>query len=208
MTSNKEVMCFQCELDLPRTNHFAIRDNIFYENFENVTTFESASALFYFAHMTKVQRLIHQIKYHNRPELAISLGEILGNEIKKCAHLQNIAAIVPVPLHPKRLKARGYNQSERIAQGIANVLDVPIETQIIKKIVESSSQTHRSRAERKTSLLDTFESQLIKKFENTALLLVDDVSTSGATFEALGDCILRNNPTVKLHCVALAYTNN
>ena len=207
MTSPKNTLCLQCELDLPRTNHFELHDNMFFHKFGTVQTFHSASALFLFNRKTKVQHLIHQLKYYNKSELAVSMGELLGIEIKNCAHLQNIKAIIPVPMHPKKMRERGYNQAELIAKGIANILDLPIETKVVKKIVETSSQTHRSRDERKNILIDTFESTYQKHLENVEVLVVDDVSTTGATLEAVGDCILQNNPKVLLHCVALSYTS-
>ena len=206
MTSPKNSLCLQCELDLPRTNHFTLQNNIFFKEFELGQTFQSASALFYFNRKTKVQHLIHQFKYHNKPELAVSMGELLGIEIKKCAHLQNVKAIIPVPMHPKKLRERGYNQAELIAKGMANILNLTIETKVVKKIVETKSQTHRSRDERKSILINTFECTYQKHLENVEVIVVDDVSTTGATLEAVGDCILQNNPKVLLHCVALSYT--
>ncbi len=206
LTSPKITLCLQCELDLPRTNHFALQNNIFFKQFELGQTFQSASGLFYFDRRTKVQHLIHQFKYHNKSELAISMGELLGIEIKNCAHLQNIKAIIPVPMHPKKLRERGYNQAELIAKGMANILNLPIETKVVKKVIETTSQTHRSRDERKSILIDTFESAYQKHLEDVEALVVDDVSTTGATLEAVGDCILQNNPKILLHCVTLAYT--
>ncbi len=206
LTSPKDLMCLQCELDLPRTNHFELRENIFFKNFEDGSTIKSATALFYFARKTKMQRLIHAFKYKNKPDVAVSLGEILGNEIKKCAYLQNIKALVPVPMHPNKLRVRGYNQAELIAQGVSKVLDLPIETGLIRKITETESQTHLSRTERKINLSFTFESVHKKYLENTEIFLIDDVSTSGATLEAAGDSILLNNPKIILHCTTLAFT--
>lgn len=206
MTSPKNTLCLQCELDLPRTNHFTLHDNMFYHKFESVQTFKSASALFLFNRKSKVQHLIHQFKYHNKSELAVSMGELLGIEIKKCAHLQNVKAIIPVPTHPKKLRERGYNQAELIAKGMANILNLPIETKVVKKIIETTSQTHRSRDERKSVLINTFESAYQKHLENVEVIVVDDVSTTGATLEAVGDCILQNNPKIFMHCVALSYT--
>lgn len=205
LASSKILMCLQCELDLPRTNHFEERDNIFFSNFKGDATIKSASALFLFARKSKVQRLIHQFKYQNKPELAKSLGILLGNEIKKCAHLQNIKALVPVPMHVNKLRQRGYNQSDIIAQGIAEVLNLPIETNLIQKTTETESQTHRSRTERKDNLSFTFESTPKKYLENAEVLLIDDVSTSGATLEAVVDSILLKNPTIIFHCATLAF---
>lgn len=206
LTSSKDLLCLQCEFDLPRTNHFEQRENIFFKNFEDGSTIKSATALFYFARKTKVQRLIHALKYNNKPELAISMGELLGKELKKCAHLKNLKTIIPVPMHANKLRLRGYNQAELIAQGIAKVLDIPIETQLIQKVTETESQTHRSRTERKNNLTTTFESVYKKYLENAEILLIDDVSTSGATLEAAGDSILLHNPTIILHCSTLAFT--
>lgn len=138
-------------------------------------------ALFFFHKQMKVQKLIHRIKYDGYQELGIIYGERLGQELKK--KNWNVNAIVPVPMHPKKLKKRGYNQAELIALGCSNVLNLPIANNLLIKSQNTKTQTKLSGFSRVRNSKDVFETQQTQS-EFNHLLLIDDVFTTGSTLVA------------------------
>ena len=111
--------------------------------------------------------------------------------------------LLPVPLHPKRLQERGYNQAEWIAKGIQSVLSAPINTSAVTRKVKTETQTHRNVYDRWTNMQEVFELVESKELENRKVLLIDDVLTTGATFNACA-AILGNIPGIQLSAFALA----
>ncbi|RZK50000.1 MAG: ComF family protein [Pedobacter sp.] len=118
-----------------------------------------------------------------------------------------IDCILPVPLHPRKERQRGYNQSERIAQGIAQVLHVPLYTDILIRTKSGQSQTRKSRFQRYHTIQNVFDInfQKVEQIANKHVLLVDDVITSGSTLEACGNTLWENQIKA-LSLTAVAYS--
>ena len=119
------------------------------------------------------------------------IGKILGNKLnQEDAIIKHIDLIIPVPLHWKKLKSRGYNQCDPFAQGLSETLKVPFTTDAVERVHENISQTKKKRFDRWGNVAEIFsvkdESQLTGKH----ILLVDDVVTTGATAEACLQTIL------------------
>ena len=100
----------------------------------------------------------------------------------------DIDIIIPIPLHGDKLKMRGYNQSELIANGIAKVLKRPIDITSVRRIEKSETQTRKSREQRWENVSGIFECDTLVKNKN--ILLVDDVITTGATMEACAKVVM------------------
>ena len=122
LLKNERSLCTSCIFHLPRTNFHLASDNPAARTFWGRFPFIHAGAFVYFQKGTKVQRIVHQLKYNNKSESGFRMGELYGQDIKDKQQSQNIDLIIPVPLHPKRKRQRGYNQSEHIALGLASVL--------------------------------------------------------------------------------------
>ncbi|MGL4364133.1 MAG: ComF family protein [Bacteroidales bacterium] len=139
--------------------------------------------------MTKTSRcrkLVHKLKYKNKPFIGVELGAILGKYLQNASLYSTIDAIIPVPLHPKRQKKRGYNQSEQIAIGIMRSFGKVTITNVLKKAKYNETQTKKNRNERFKNVENVFAINNPDLIENKHLLLVDDVITTGAT---IGACI-------------------
>lgn len=164
---------------------------------------EKATALFTFQKGSRFRKLLHGLKYKHKPEIGILLGRELGAEMLKSGNYNDVDIIIPVPLHTKRLKERGYNQSEMIGKGISEILNIPVLTDILIRNEYTQTQTKMTREERWNNVSGKFVLTLPEKIEGKHVMLVDDVITTGSTLEACGE-ILLNAKDLKLSIAVLA----
>ncbi len=153
-----------------------------------------------------VQTLIHLFKYENRFALGKELGELMVQAWP--AWRQPVDLIVPVPLHARRYRERGYNQSERLARYLGERLHIPLETAALQRLRDTQPQVHLSAAERQANVAEAFavrdgvdDHRLLGKH----ILLIDDVFTTGATLSAAAAALYRVGATaVSGYCLARA----
>ncbi|MBM3401575.1 MAG: ComF family protein [Bacteroidetes bacterium] len=181
---NETIICTHCTYNLPYTNFHRDPLNKMARQIWGRFPFEQAIAFVYFQKGNKVQNLMHQLKYNKKPEVGIKLGELYARQLMRTEAWQKADLIIPVPLHPKRLKKRGYNQSEQIAKGLASVLKLPVSTQQLVRRENIESQTKKSRFTRYENLTEAFSVKDPSELIDKHVLLVDDVMTTGATMEA------------------------
>lgn len=151
------------------------------------------------------QTLMHRLKYRGKKEVGIYLGKLLGSQLAESEFFMDADVLLPVPLHPVKLKKRGYNQSQIITAGMETVMKAEMNTNVLLKSVHTSSQTRKSRYERWENVKDIFEVRNPESMENKHIILVDDVITTGATLEACAETLL-DIPGVKLSVASLAYS--
>jgi ComF family protein len=199
----KEI-CTKCLYDLPYTDYHLYADNPVAKQLWGRLPCNAAMAMLYFRKGTKVQNLMHSLKYKGQTDVGVRLGNLLGEKLKLSTSYEDIDLIVPVPLHPKKEKLRGYNQSEFIAKGIAEVLDIPMSTTHLLRDKSTDSQTKKSRYVRYENMQSVFNVHQAKQIENLHVLLVDDVITTGATLEACGNVLLSAG-IKKLSIAAIAF---
>lgn len=130
------------------------------------------------------QKIIHEFKYNGRRRLAGEIIDHLSEEIVEIFATTTFDMIVPVPLHPKRIRERSYNQSELIAAEIAGLGSTSVDNTIVKRTRSTRSQTLLSASERHRNVSGAFEVNPDSKLEGKSVLLVDDLITTGATFNA------------------------
>jgi ComF family protein len=164
-----------------------------------------ASSLCYFNSGSLIQSLLHQVKYKGNQELGHYLGRLIGETLIQSNRFSQIDALVPLPLFPAREKKRGYNQATVLCNGMSEVMNLPVWSNVIRRLTETSSQTRKNRIERWENMEGRFS--IVKKnvITNNHIILVDDVITTGATLEACGEVLLAEEG-VKLSIVTLAYT--
>ncbi len=200
---NEQTICTSCLFHLPKTEYHYEKDNPISRIFWGRTEIEIAASYCFFVKAGKVQHLIHQLKYKGKKEIGILLGEIYGKELLKSAFFQNIDVIIPVPLHPKKEKKRGYNQSEMFGIGLSSGMQIPLDKTTLIRTYASETQTKKSRFKRWENVKEIFDLQNADLLENKHILLIDDVITTGATIEACVN-MLKKIKNVKISIVSIA----
>lgn len=200
----EKSVCIKCLYDLPYTDFHLYPDNPVAKLFWGRINCHEVMALLYFKKGTKVQNLIHHLKYKGQTDVGLMLGRMIGEKLLSNTLYQKPDLIVPVPLHQKKENSRGYNQSKCIADGIAEVLQVPVVTGVLTRKKNTGTQTKKSRYQRFENVQSVFEIRQPWGLENQHILLIDDVITTGATLESCGK-ILLDSGLRKLSIAAAAY---
>lgn len=190
LVRGEDWVCTTCHHDLPQTTCHQGLDSLVAPKLYGRVPINYALAMYKFRKKSKVQTLLHQLKYKHRPVVARWLGRRYGNILKAVYIGKNFDLIVPVPLHTSKLRQRGYNQSDYFAQGLAEVLSIPWSNQYLKRIRATSTQTRRNRLERFVNLQQAFDIVNAAAVHDKHLLIVDDVITTGATLEACSIALL------------------
>jgi len=201
--SGEKLICVNCLLDLPFADMYNLENNAVEERLAGKVPFNCATALCYFQKSSTIQALIHELKYRDNTAVGSYLGEMLGLGLEKSDRFQNIDYVLPVPLHPNKLRVRGYNQSDFIAEGICETLNASVITENLIRKANTQTQTKKSIYDRWQNVSTIFTCNDASSFENKHLLIVDDVITSGSTIEG---CInaLKDIPGVKISVAVLA----
>jgi len=201
LSNYNEVICITCWSNLPKTYQYKDTNNHTAKLFWGRYPLEHAFATFQFSKKSKLQNIVHDFKYRGNKEI----GRVLGVEVGKEVILSGlkIDVVIPVPLHPKKLKLRGYNQSFFIALGISQAINAPLDDTTLTRKVNTPSQTKKTKYERWKNVGEIFALKNPNQWKNKHILLVDDVITTGATIE--GCCIaLSAIEGIKISVVALA----
>lgn len=204
LAQSETHFCTTCIHQLPYTNFHLQVDNRLAKQFWGRVRVQSAIAYLYFNKGGKVQNIMHQLKYNKQPQLGVALGEMYGQELKKSQLYQQAEAIIPVPLHPSKLKKRGYNQSETFANGLSAALGIPVLAQVLYRESQKDSQTLQSRSNRFDNMEKVFKANN-QNLDLKNVLLVDDTITTGATLEAC-TIALQEIGISEINIIGIAYT--
>jgi ComF family protein len=188
---------------MARTDFHLKRDNTLEKIFWGRCFVERAAAFSVYNRGSRIRKLIHLLKYKGKKEIGISLGRLYGSRLAESDFLEGIDFMLTVPLHPSRLRKRGYNQSDYIARGLSEMTHVPVISNVLVRSVSTSSQTKRGRYERWENVSGLFAVKNPEKITGKHLLLVDDVITTGSTMEACVNA-LHEAAEVTVSVVALA----
>ena len=206
LLKNDLFLCTNCSFELPKTKFHNDKDNFVNQLFWGRVQLENATAYYYFIKKSKFQKLIHKLKYKGNRQIGFELGRLLGLELVESGWYKGIDFIVPVPLHPKREKKRGYNQSYWIAKGVADAMYIAVNNKNLYRSVETETQTRKSRTERWENVESIFKLKNDSLFEDKHILLIDDVVTTGSTLEACANTLLlAKNSKVSIATLAVSY---
>lgn len=188
----EDSLCTVCKGNLPITSHYLrSEDNDLTAKIEGLTRVGRVMAFLKFTQDGQSQKLLHLLKYRNRPDLGMALGIWFGQALRSQEYAQNWQIICPVPLHQMKQKRRGYNQSEEFAKGLSQSLNLPVKNLLIRKVY-TDTQTKKSRLERLKNVSQVFDIQYNNAIKGNNILLVDDVITTGATLCSCANLLLAN----------------
>jgi ComF family protein len=200
LVKGEDMLCTGCLLDMPRSSEG--HDQAFFVKLHGRLPVRTAFMLYQFSKGSRVQHLLHALKYRGQSDLGVALGRLAGHDLRARGLHEQVDLIVSVPLHEKRRRVRGYNQSERFAQGVAEVLNVPC-CDTAMRCTKTQSQVRRGRLHRWLNVKDSFVVTQPDLISGKRILLVDDVITTGSTVEACGQMLLAAGcAELSLACIA------
>jgi len=207
LTNNEKFICTNCNFDLPLCNYTNVKNNALEASFKGRIVIKDATSLLLYHKIGIVQKLIHQLKYKNQQEIGTFFGNWLGNEIKNSNRFENLDYIIPVPLHKKRFQERGYNQLDYFGNALSQILEIPYETNLLKKVTNTKKQSKKNRLARMDKVETIFSLNNYKDFSGKHFLLIDDVITTGATIESCYTCLSKIENS-KISIAVIAFTKN
>lgn len=205
LNESEEHICLSCIEALPQTNYHNHDENRLEQYLGGKFIFNRAAAYCYFYKSGGLQKIIHQFKYKNNAALATYMGKLYGSQLKDSLFLNDVDYLIPIPLHPKRKKKRGYNQAEEICKGISEITGIPICTTAIVRVINNPSQTKHSKTERWKNVEGIFASTNNPNLKGKKIVLVDDVITTGSTIEAIVKCFPKDEaPIINIAALGIA----
>lgn len=201
-----DVLCLNCNATLPAVNYHVYAENPFTIRFWGRLPLNAGATMYLFTKGSKVQHLLHNLKYQGRKEIGVELGKKFGRALRISPHFSGVDAIIPVPLHEHKLWLRGYNQSACFGAGLSEGMGLPHWPNELRRIAYTETQTKKSRIERLENVEDVFEVTEPELLKGKHILLVDDVLTTGSTLEACAKKILEvPGCRVSMATIAMAY---
>ena len=203
LSRQERDICLNCLCTLPKIEpqHKLEIEQAFWGKVE----IERATSYMYYRKGSPYNALMHKLKYKDTPEMGTRLARMAAKELLECGFFDGITCIIPLPLSKKKLRKRGYNQSEYIARGLSEVTGIPIDTRVMKRDIANETQTHKNRDERWENVKDIFSVNCNTLSDTDHVLIVDDILTTGATLCSCANT-LRSKCNCKISIFTLAYT--
>lgn len=184
---DESVICTTCDLAMPRRqDHLNPMENSTARLFWGIAKIERCASWIDYESQTSCAKAIYALKYGNRPDIGFALGKVVADELLPTGFFDGIDCIVPLPLHRKRQRERGYNQSREFALGLCSVLHIDLCDDAVERLRNTKSQASLVHGERSTNIKDAFGVVRPEALNGKHVLMVDDIVTTGAT---LSECI-------------------
>lgn len=207
LLEQENLICIKCRHNIPYTNHHLKLENEAYKKFNGKLPIEFAHSFLYYHKKGIVQQLIHNLKYNNHQEIGTILGEWFSDSLKDIEKIRTVNYIIPVPLHKKRFKERGYNQVITFCNILSKNTSIPVKNDILFRNEYAITQSKKKLIQRNLVSKNTFECSYSDEHIGKHFLLIDDVLTTGATLEACGKAILQI-PNAKISILTIAYSQS
>ena len=180
----------RCQYRMPKTNFHETPDNPITRRFWGRIDLQFGAAMLYYNKESGVRKLIHGLKYENKPQIGVLMGELYGRILRENMYFDQIDAIVDVPMHPIKEQKRGYNQATMFAEGLAQTMQKPLIANAIERYENTESQTKKDKLDRMGVIENLYGVAHGNDLAGKHILLVDDVFTTGATLEGCASAML------------------
>ena len=200
--TSEQKVCTRCLLTMPYVGDIDFNDNFVTRLFWGKLPVERGYSYMYYNRGDNSHNLLTQLKYVHRLDIGQWAGRMIANDLLPKGFFDGVECIVPVPLHWRRLLKRGYNQSEQLARGVAEVTGLPLLKGHVRRIRNNPTQTHKSAEERYENVKNLF--RLRRRIPYRNVLLIDDVLTTGATMASCIKAILEVQPETRISVLTMA----
>lgn len=196
----EHLICTTCIQNFPETHFHKQANNQLEQAFWGRIPLQQAFAFLTFKKEGIVQKLLHELKYSNNPEIGVLLGRMYGSKLRNDGVMFDI--VLAVPLHKSKQKLRGYNQSDCFAQGISESLASAHYTDVLIRKKSTETQTKKNRFDRWLNVDEVFTVKQNQLVQDKKILLVDDVITTGATIEACAQSLIKYTANLSVASIA------
>ena len=204
LVDGEKQICVNCISNLEETSFSPIPDNHTERTLLGRIHICAATAIYRYGKSNTTRKVVHAMKFHNNPELCIIMGRQMGLRLLGSGRFDDVDLLVPVPLHWFRRIKRGYNQSELLCRGIAEVMPRPICTDAIVRHRYTKKQSRSKAKKRFVNVEGAFRVREPAMLEGKHILLVDDVLTTGATLTACADAIAKRVNDIRISVATLS----
>ena len=206
LLADENIICTSCRHEIPLTNHCYQPENEMYNRFYGRVPVEFVGAKFFFHKKGIVQKLIYNLKYFGHQEIGTDIGNWFADDLKNLDIIKTVDQIIPVPLHLKRLKKRGYNQVSTFGLALSEQLNIEYNSDILFRRIHKESQTKKVFLDRNDGKKDVFDVVFTPENHNKHFLIIDDVFTTGATLEQCAKALLKiPNTKISIVCMSMAH---
>lgn len=203
MTDRSRVLCLDCVLGFPKSVCTWSAYNPLEERMKDKMPFGRVASLMHYAKGSPYTRILFAFKYEGRKDVARFMGRWMASSLVDRGFFEGVDCLVPIPLHPRRQRWRGYNQSEWLARGVADVTGLPLCTAAVVRTSYAESQTKRGGLMRWADKQGVFRVVRPELLQGRTVVLIDDVLTTGATMCSCAAEMFRIEG-VRIHVLTLA----
>lgn len=204
LMKSEDVLCAFCAIQLPRYRIQNIEDNLLLRMLWDKADVKKGMTFLSYNHYSPYHKLIIDIKFHGKSDLAVKLGQWGALEATRQNFWEGVDALVPVPLTWWRRLRRGYNQAEKLAQGMSEITGLPV-VNLLKRTKNRTPQSQLSGEARLKNAESIYRATIPDKWKGKCLVLVDDVMTTGATLGSCAQALLDDDRTAQICIFPLSY---
>lgn len=208
LLASENVICTHCRHEIPLTGHYLNADNEAMKKFYGKIPVVFVSTFMFYHKKGIVQQMIHNLKYKGLEEIGAVIGFWHAGDLKPLEVVKTFDEIIPVPLHPKRLRERGYNQVATFGIALSESLGIVYNDSLLVRKRYSKTQTKKNLLGRSdVNDANIFDVNFTDKDHRKHFLLIDDVLTTGATLESCSKALLKI-PGIKISIVCMAMSHS
>ena len=204
LMESEDVMCTFCAIGLPRYRILHTDDNLLLRMIWDKADVKRATTFLAYNHHSPYHKLIIDMKFHGHSDAAVRVGRWAAREAARQGFWEGINALVPVPLTRLRQWRRGYNQAEKLAQGMSDVTGVPV-VRLLRRTKNRTPQSRLAVEARHKNVEGIYRAAVPDEWRGRRLVLVDDVMTTGATLSSCANAIHEADPQAEISIFPLSF---